>query len=266
MRSQRSYRKPPRHGLFAFTLVELLVVISVIGILASLLLPALVKAKAKAEKALCQSNMRQWGIALRLYGDDHLEYFPDNSDGLWGVHYAGTNVQRFWKEYLIGWQATKSEKARNNILFCPTDKYHRLADLQPGPSECGPVFSGYFLLPGRDTYKWRFSWDYVSTGIEGWHSRKKFGEFVFAPTLTDRIQPWGSVKTDGTFKILGWMGNLPPVPTSAHAESQGVPKGGNFLFEDGRVQWFRLNQIGLGSRPKDAVGDLCLYKVPVGPE
>jgi prepilin-type N-terminal cleavage/methylation domain-containing protein len=61
-------------GRFGFTLVELLVVIAVIAILASLLLPALTRAKQRADSAACKSNLRQAGIALTLYTQDHGAY------------------------------------------------------------------------------------------------------------------------------------------------------------------------------------------------
>lgn len=60
----------------AFTLIELLVVIAIIAILAALLSPALSRAKSKANNTVCMNNLRQLGMATRLYSDDNQELLP----------------------------------------------------------------------------------------------------------------------------------------------------------------------------------------------
>lgn len=77
----QSLNPRPARRRNGFTLIELLVVIAIIAILAAMLLPALARAKEKGKRVKCMSNMRQVGIALRMYGDDNQEKLPNQPAG-----------------------------------------------------------------------------------------------------------------------------------------------------------------------------------------
>jgi prepilin-type N-terminal cleavage/methylation domain-containing protein/prepilin-type processing-associated H-X9-DG protein len=129
----RSFRLAVRAG---FTLIELLVVVAVIAVLAALLLPALAKAKESARATRCLSNLRQIGLAVRLYAEDNGDTFPRSQ------HSAFANGQLPW-ERAVAPQLGFSTTTWTNLLagngHCPADKrLHALSYGQNVYFEVGP--------------------------------------------------------------------------------------------------------------------------------
>jgi prepilin-type N-terminal cleavage/methylation domain-containing protein/prepilin-type processing-associated H-X9-DG protein len=246
----------------AFTLIELLTVIAVIGLLAALLLPALNTAREKGRRIACASNLKQIGLAIQLYAGDFQNHTPTAADN-WDLA-VSPNRPMTWPYILVdrGYVTPKT-------FLCPNDR--RPTSVKNGWT-ISPCSYGMIVGMGNSTPP-----DLTQSGSPNanyWIGGSRLtcpyltntavaivGEFV-SGTILPTVQQTGD-KDQNTFPLMKSPADSDPTmqPHAKHLTSN--PTAGNYLYLDGHVEWVERLKPTMNS--SDAAWALMLEMFPPVP-
>jgi prepilin-type N-terminal cleavage/methylation domain-containing protein/prepilin-type processing-associated H-X9-DG protein len=226
----------------AFTLIELLVVIAIIAILAAILMPVFAGAREKARQAACSSNMRQMGMALAMYRQDHDELQPESS--------PDTTSALDSCEGTYTWRACILPYVKNvGIFVCPSrpdaNGFARggiIGPMAPQPDYC--LSGGYacleaYALVGKGAFPTTGSPRVAEANVEDHSGTVMVVDTASDPTVYNRGPE------------IFWFGE-----EDQPGDASWVPSlhngGTNCLFFDGHTRWMSQNALG-ERRPDDGV-------------
>lgn len=213
-----------------FTLIELIVVIGVIGILAGLLLPVLSQAKERGRAIRCLGNLKQMGVGLSLYVEDHEGYLPPGRQA--GV----TQWDLCVGSYAGGKNDMLSPEARNALFMCPSERVGNdgiRLNYSANPNVCKEITAT--AGPARG--------DHISRPADVVIAADSI---QYAPDGSSHAILWGVVGSGGS--PIYWNDGNPansesPIPIGADEDkifAQADPAGANFRYRHGKKSLLAL--------------------------